>query len=169
VNPIEPPAIFVGQQLPYVEDVQFDDQGDDDPTNNRLTYQFERSFVGISLAFIPFILNDDHVYIELAPQVIEPGERLPINVEEAPQGTIVPNIGPIVLSQKYVRTSVRLKNGQTIVLGGLIDEKESESATKVPLLHKIPFLGNLFEDRTIEKTKNSTLIFLTTRIIEPEY
>jgi type II secretory pathway component GspD/PulD (secretin) len=171
VNPIEPPTIFVGQQIPYTDDISIDDGGDDDPTNNRLVYQFQRAFAGISLAFIPFILNDDHVYIELAPQVIEAGERLQLTPTggDVSAMTQIPNIGPLLMNQKYIRTSVRLKNGQTIVLGGLIDEKETESQKRVPVLHKIPFLGNLFKDRRIEKTKNSTLIFLTTKIIEPEY
>ncbi|MGI6454878.1 MAG: tetratricopeptide repeat protein [bacterium] len=169
-NPITPPQLFVGQQIPYADDVNFEDQGDDDPTNNRLVATFNRTLAGVSLAFLPFILNDDHIYLEMAPNIIEPGERLPVGITgEAPPGQAVPNIGPLLLNQKFVQTSVRLKNGSTVVLGGLIDEKENERLEKVPLLHKIPFLGALFTDRNIEKTKNSTLVFVTVRIIEPEY
>ncbi|MDX9754014.1 MAG: tetratricopeptide repeat protein [bacterium] len=169
-NAFVTPQLFVGQQIPYVQDVQYDDGGDNDPTNNRLTYDFQRAFTGISLAFVPFILNDDHVVIEMIPQVIEPGERLPISLEGgAPSDIQVPNIGPLILGQTFAQTAVRMKSGETVVLGGLITENESESQNRIPLVNKIPFIGTLFKDRAIEKSKLSMLIFLTCRIIEPEY
>ncbi|MBZ0256925.1 hypothetical protein K8I31_12740, partial [bacterium] len=168
-NPIDPPRIFVGTQIPYADNANFEDQGDDDPTNNRLTVDFQRAFAGTMLAFMPFILNDGHVYIEMAPQIIEAGERLPLTLSGvAAPGVEVPNIGPLLLNQKFIQTSVRLKDGATVVLGGLIDEKENEQLNKLPFLSKIPFLGNFFTDRLVEKVKTSTLIFVTVRIVEPE-
>ncbi len=167
-NPVDPPLVFVGQQIPYADSADFDDNGDDDPTNNRLVVTFQRTFVGSMLAAIPFILNDDHIYLELNPQIVEPGERLPVTIQgEVPEGQEVPNIGPLLLNQQYLRTSVRLKNGNTMVLGGLISERESESKDSIPFFSKIPFLGNLFIDRRIEKEKFSTLYFIRARIIEP--
>ncbi len=165
-----PPQFFVGQQIPYADDVTFEDQGDDDPTNNRLTADYQRVFTGVSLAVLPFILNDDHIYLEMAPQIIDPGERLPVGITgEAPAGQSIPNIGPLLLNQKVVQTSVRLKDGATVVLSGLIQEEEEEQLNKVPLISKIPFLGSLFTDRTVSKSKFSTLWFITARIIEPEF
>ncbi|MGC9327575.1 MAG: type II secretion system protein GspD, partial [Candidatus Hinthialibacter sp.] len=167
-NPVDPPLVFVGQQIPYADSADFDDQGDDDPTNNRLVINYERTFTGTMLAAIPFILNDDHIYLELNPQVIEPGERLPIEISgEITPGAEVPNVGPLLLNQQYIRTTVRMKNGSTMVMGGLITERENESKDMIPFLSKIPFLGNLFIDRNIEKEKVSTLYFITARIIEP--
>ncbi|MEW6234984.1 MAG: secretin and TonB N-terminal domain-containing protein [Candidatus Omnitrophota bacterium] len=169
-NQLVPPLFFVGDQIPYTEDVSFEDQGDDDPTNNRMSAQFTRTSVGVSLGMIPFILNDDHIYFEVQTNITEAGERLPVTITGvAPEGSTVPNIGPLLLAQKFVQTSVRLKNGNTLVLAGLINDRETETINKVPLLSKIPFLGNLFTDRDIEKEKISTLIFITARIIEPEY
>jgi len=169
-NPLVPPQFFVGQQIPYADDVTFEDQGDDDPTNNRLTADFQRVFTGVTLAFMPFILNDDHIYLEMLPQIIDPGERLPVGITgEAPPGQAIPNIGPLLLNQKVVQTSVRMKNGSTMVLSGLIQEEENEQLNKIPLLSKIPFLGTLFTDRAISKSKFSTLWFITARIVEPEF
>jgi len=167
-NPIDPPLVFVGQQIPYADSAQFDDQGDDDPTNNRLVINYNRTFVGNMLPVIPFILNDDHIYLELAPQIIEPGERLPVEITgEVTTGAEIPNVGPLLLNQQYLRTSIRMKNGTTVVLGGLITERENETQDKVPILSKIPLLGNMFIDRRIEKQKSSILFFITARIIEP--
>lgn len=167
-NPIDPPLVFVGQQIPYADQVQFDDQGDDDPTNNRLATTFQRAFTGSMLPVIPFILNDDHLYLELAPNITVPGERLPVTISgTAPPDAEVPNIGPLTLNQSYIRASLRMKNDTTAVLGGLIQDRENEVVDSVPILSKIPFLGNLFIDRRIEKEKISTLFFVTARIIEP--
>lgn len=169
-NPIQPPQLFIGQQIPYADNVDFEDQGDDDPTNNRLTADFQRALSGVALAYIPFILNDDHVYLEIQPQVTEAGERLPVTLQgEAPPGQAIPNIGPLTFSQKFINTSVRIKNGSTLVIGGLIEEKEQDNQNKTPFLSKIPFLGALFTDRSLEKTKVSTIIFITVKIIEPEF
>lgn len=169
-NPLVNPLIFVGQQIPYADDVTFEDQGDDDPTNNRLVVDFQTNFVGVTFGFIPFILNDDHIYLELSTSIPSAGERLPVGITgQAPPGQTIPNIGPLVLNQKFIQTSVRMKNGSTIVLGGLIDESETENQDRVPFLSKIPFLGALFTDREINKTKVTHMIFVTSRIIEPEY
>src|SRR5690606_35973494 len=106
----------------------------DDPTNNRLVATFNRTLAGVSLAFLPFILNDDHIYLEMAPNIIEPGERLPVGItREAPPGQAVPNIGPLLLNQKFVQTRVRLRIGSTGVLVGLIDDKENERLENVTL------------------------------------
>lgn len=169
-NPISPPFLFIGQQIPYADNVDFEDQGDDDPTNNRLTADFQRALAGVQLGFLPFILNDNHIYLEIQPQVTEAGERLPVQLTgEAPPGEALPNIGPITFSQKFVNTSVRIKNGSTLVIGGLIEEKEQDDQNRTPFLSKIPFLGALFTDRALEKTKISTIMFITVKIIEPDY
>ncbi len=164
------PLMFVGQQIPYADSVDFEDQGDDDPTNNRMTADFQRAFAGTTLAFLAFILNDDHVYLELRPEIIEAGDRVPVSITgEGDTSGGIPDIGPLLLNQKSIQTAVRLKNGGTVVLGGFIDEKESEATNKIPIISKIPFLGNLFTDRAVSKSKTSTLWFITVRIIEPEY
>lgn len=169
-NPISPPFLFIGNQIPYAENVDFEDQGDDDPTNNRLTADFEVALAGVQLGFLPFILNDNHVYLEIQPQVTEAGERLPVQLTgEAPDDAAIPNIGPITFSQKFVNTSVRIKDGSTLVIGGLIEEKEQDDQNKTPFLSKIPFLGALFTDRSLEKTKISTIMFITVKIIEPDF
>ncbi len=167
-NPMNPPMVFVGQQLPYADSVEFDDQGDDDPTNNRMVITYQRALVGTVMPIFPFVLNDDHVYLELQPQVIDPGERLPVTIQGTiPPGSSIPNVGPMLLNQQFLQTSIRLRNGATAVLGGMIAERENESVDKVPVLSKIPFLGNMFTDKRIEKIKVSTLFFVTARIVEP--
>lgn len=167
--------LFVGTQEPYISDVTLDDGGDDDPTNNRLTYEFENAMVGIRLAFIPFILNDNHLYLEIAPIITDIVGRVPVQLDDSGGGSgggfdpaALAALGQPIFSQKLVNSSVRIRNGDTLVLGGLISDAVSEQRNDVPLLSKIPFLGAMFSDVSYNVTKESTMIFVTVRIIEPE-
>ncbi len=170
-NPLFAPVFFSGDQIPFADDVTFEDQGDDDPTNNRLVVNYDVTQVGTVLGFIPFILNDDHVYLEMQTNITEMEGRLPVNVTggDMPPGQSVPDVGPLLLAQSYANYAVRVKSGETIVIGGMIKETETESQNRIPVISKIPFLGNLFKDRNINKMKSSILIFVTARIINPEY
>ncbi len=171
-NGLTTPLIFVGKQEPYIETAEIDDQGDDDPTNNRLILDFQRSITGISLMFIPFILNDDHVYVELMPNKTEITNRLPVFVETGQQGgggidtSTLQSLGQPVFTQQAMMASVRLKSGETIVMGGMMNDSVTESRLSVPLISKLPLIGSLFEDVSYNVSKSTILWFLTVRIIE---
>ena len=169
-NPPVFPVMFVGQQVPFAQDVTFEDQGDDDPTNNRINLDFERALAGSTFAFLPFILNDGSVYLELVPQIVTLGERVPVSVTggELPPGQQIPDVGPPILSQIYLQAGVRVKDGDTVVLGGQVTENEEQSEDRIPFLSKIPFIGTIFKDQSIQKTKNTILTFVTVQVIEPE-
>ncbi len=171
-NGLTTPLIFVGKQEPYIETAEIDDQGDDDPTNNRLVLDFQRSITGISLMFLPFILNDDHVYVELMPNKTEITNRLPVFVETGQQGgagidtSTLASLGQPVFTQQAMMASVRLKSGETVVMGGMMNDSVTESRLSVPLLSKLPLVGSLFQDVSYNVSKSTILWFLTVRIIE---
>ena len=71
-----------------------------------------------------------------------------------------------VLDIKQASTLVRIPNGSTIVIGGLIQETTSEDERKVPLLGDIPALGALFRSKQTAKEKKELVIFLTPTIVE---
>lgn len=169
-DPYQPPQVIVGQQVPYSDSLDFEDQGDDDPTNNRVAIDFERALVGSSFNFLPFILNDDSIYIELVPQLTSVIERLPLTpTGDANPDASVPSVGPLVLSQIFMTTGARVKDGDTIVIGGTVLEQETRSENKVPFLSRIPFLGALFRDVDVIKSKDTILTFVTVNIIEPDF
>ncbi|MBI2418558.1 MAG: type II secretion system protein GspD [Ignavibacteriales bacterium] len=70
---------------------------------------------------------------------------------------------PAINTRSFVST-VRLRDGETIILGGLIQESETDSEEKVPLLGSIPYLGNLFKNVDKKKTKGELMIYLTPKI-----
>ena len=173
-NPYQPAFIFIGRQEPFIDNVQFDDGGDDDPTNNRLVYTFDRTLVGIQLGFIPFILNDNHVFLEIMPNFTDIVGRVPVQQDTGGGGAgefdpaSVSALGEPILGQQAISAAVRIKNGETVVIGGLIKDQVAEDRNDVPLLSRIPFVGAMFSDVSYQVSKTSTLIFVTVNIVEPE-
>ena len=66
---------------------------------------------------------------------------------------------------RAVSTLVRVKNGQTVVIGGLLTSRETESVRKVPLLGDIPILGWLFTSKTTYKSTTALVVFITPTIL----
>jgi len=71
----------------------------------------------------------------------------------------------IVTTTRSAKTSVVVKDKDTVVIGGLIQDQDQETVTKIPLLGDIPLIGWLFKTKHKERTKTNLLIVLTPRII----
>jgi type IV pilus assembly protein PilQ len=71
---------------------------------------------------------------------------------------------PPTINTRVIDSTVRLKDGETIILGGLIEEKESKSHSKVPILGDIPILGNLFRTSHKSIIKTELMIYITPHI-----
>ncbi len=72
---------------------------------------------------------------------------------------------PCINTQR-LNTNVMVEDGGTLILGGIYEEENSESVSKVPLLGDIPVVGNLFKSRTRSDKKTELLIFITPRIVD---
>lgn len=107
--------------------------------------------------------------LTVTPQ-ITPDDRIIMDVAIT-QDTFIPttnNLTTAALRTKEIVTQVLASNGETIIIGGIYQESQSESVTKVPLLGDIPILGNLFKKRSQGDTRTELLIFLTPKIISPK-
>ena len=122
-------------------------------TGGQLVENIERKPVGISLAVTPRISKGDAVTMEVEQKI----ERVS---PEQVKGLKAP-----VTSERVAKTTVIAENGQTIVIGGLIQEQEIDTSSKVPLLGDIPLVGYLFRNQAKEKEKSNLIIFLTPNII----
>jgi general secretion pathway protein D len=71
----------------------------------------------------------------------------------------------ITTSKRSIKTTVLIDDGQTLVVGGLIDDNLTEAVSKVPILGDLPFIGNAFRNRRDDTTKRSLMVFLRTSII----
>jgi general secretion pathway protein D len=113
--------------------------------------------VGIKIEAEPTIYADGEVAIRMALEVSSAGAP---NADAAKTGTIAYTIGT-----RSVNTVLRLKDGQTEIIGGLIQDEDTSSATRVPGLGDIPILGRLFGKQTDGKNKKEIIMSITPRIV----
>jgi len=104
--------------------------------------------------------------LEVTPQITPEGAIfLDVKVNKDTPSATVSGSGGIAIDTKNVTTQVLVENGGTIVLGGIFQETELITITKVPLLGDIPVLGNLFKDTAKTHNRDELLIFITPRIV----
>ena len=101
----------------------------------------------------------------VTPQ-ITPDDRVIMDVQ-VNQDTFIPGTEG-ALNIKEVKTQVLADNGETIVIGGIYQEENQFSETKVPFLGDIPVVGNLFKKKSKIDNRVELLIFLTPKIISPK-
>ena len=142
-------TINVGQQVPYAT-------GESLTTGQSLTTTEYRN-VGIILEVTPSINPDGLVNMIVRPEISSTtGENVQISE----------NLALPVFATRTSETKVAIRDGQTIVIGGLMQDEVRDTVSKVPLLGDIPILGHLFK-RTIKETdKTELLIFLTPHVAE---
>ncbi len=119
----------------------------------------DRQPVGIRLAITPQISEGDFLNLNIYTEVsaISPS---PADLNTAEFG--------IATNTRTADSSIVVKNGQTIVIGGLVQDRISSIQNKVPILGNIPILGNLFKFKRNERNKINLMILLTPRIVESE-
>ena len=105
--------------------------------------------------------------LEIEPQINEGNElRLKVRQEvSSVSGTLVSGSSELITNKREMETTVRVSDGEIIVLGGLIQEEESLNADKTPLLGEIPLLGNAFKSQQKAKNKTNLVIFLRPTVI----
>jgi len=113
---------------------------------------------GVKLEFTPTIIDENHIRLELAPEVSS------LNVAA---GVIVQGISIPGLRVRRAKTTLELRDGQSFALAGLIDNTEQVSLSKIPLLGDIPVLGELFKSRSFQRNETELLFLATVKLVEP--
>jgi general secretion pathway protein D len=113
--------------------------------------------------------EDATIKLEITPYISPSSETVRLKIyQEIKKPKAAPDAlknDAISLAKKLVDTNVVINNGNTVILGGLMEDQEFESVTKVPLLGDIPILGWLFKSKTTETKKMNLLVFLTPTIV----
>lgn len=143
--------IVVGQNVPFVTGTSLS-SGNDNPFQT-----IEREDIGISLKVKPQINEGDNIKMEIEQEVSDVST------------TAVTGATDITTNLRSIKTTVLVEDGQTLVLGGLIDDQTSDTSDKVPFLGDIPLLGSLFRFRTTSNSKRNLMVFLHPTILrDPE-
>ncbi len=112
---------------------------------------FERVEANVSLEITPWVGASGEVTAEIHPTFA------------TPVGVLDPRVPPTI-NNRTVQTTVRLRAGETIAIGGLIQETESEAFNKVPILGDIPLVGRLFRNRRKDMHRSELVIFITPHV-----
>ncbi|MRI32226.1 type II secretion system protein GspD [Endozoicomonas sp. OPT23] len=140
----EAASFIVGDEVPTLT-------GSTSSSNNDNPYQtIERKQVGVKLVVTPQINEGDAVRLDIEQEVSKVNGRTPVDV---------------TFSTRQVKTSVMVRSGDTVVIGGLMDDDVQESVSKVPLLGDIPILGHLFRSTNSKKVKRNLMVFIRPTII----
>jgi pilus assembly protein CpaC len=113
---------------------------------------------GVRLNFIPTITPRGTIRLQVAPEV----SALDFTNEIEVSGFVVPAI-----NTRKMKTEVELADGQSFVIGGLLDNTESETFSKIPFLGDIPVLGKFFQSMQKTKANTELIVIVTPEIVAP--
>jgi type IV pilus assembly protein PilQ len=132
-----------GVEIPYQESA----------SSGATTTQFKKAV--LSLKVTPQITPDDRVILDLVVTKDSVGQLVP-----SATGGFVPSI-----DTRNIQTQVLVKDGQTVVLGGIMETERRDSVKKVPGLGDVPVVGNLFKTKSKINNRDELLIFVTPKIL----
>lgn len=145
----EEAKMLVGERVPYVKASTATSTGN-------VLQEVEFVDVGILLKVTPRIIEEENlVIIDVQPEVSEV-------LDKTIQG--VPRIGT-----REAKTRVAVKNGETVIIGGLIKNDKFKAESSTPLLGKIPLINLLFKNRTDSHSERELIVFITPHILTKEH
>ena len=113
---------------------------------------------GIRLSFKPTIIDEDHIRLELEPEV----STIDFSNGVKFDGFLIP-----ALRTRRAKTAVELRDGQSFALAGLLDNSETKSLSQVPVLGEIPILGALFKSKSFQKNETELMFIVTAQLVKP--
>ena len=155
--------IQIANILPYASELERTNIGTSVTPVMVEKYKITEKVTGITLEVTPKVAGEGKVItMDIHPEVAVLVRQIPVSTSAD-----FPNdLGYPVIDKRTTQTSVVIRSGQTVVLGGLIREDETITERKTPILGDIPLLGYLFKTKHIEKRKRNLVIFLTATIID---
>lgn len=152
----EEAEINVGENVPYLTRQDSTTTSAQYPVNYN-TYDYKD--VGVILNITPHINEENYIRLKISQQVTKV-------ISGVTKDTSKPSI-PTTL-KRTAKTTVVVKDKETVVIGGMIGDSTDDSTNKVPLLGDIPILGWLFKAKTVKREKTNLYIFLTPHIVRTQ-
>jgi pilus assembly protein CpaC len=121
-----------------------------------ITIQYKQ--FGVLLAFLPTITNRGTIRLQVAPEVSALDYANAVNIG----GATVP-----ALTIRRVKTEVELAEGQTFIIGGLLDNRETENFQKIPFIGDIPIIGKFFQSMQRTRTNTELIVTVTPEVVSP--
>lgn len=143
-----PASIFIGETVPYISGTYYGYGG------NTPSSSYQQLRVGIGLNVTPFINQDGLVVMQLDQQIEELGETVKIDNNQVPKTT-----------SRTLQAEVAVRDGETILLGGFIRNRDATTKSGVPYLKDIPLLGYLFRSTSKEKERKELIVLMRPTVL----
>jgi general secretion pathway protein D len=150
----QPATITVGQKYPYISSVSYTSSGTTTVPISSVSYRD----VGVILQVTPFITASGAVEMIISPSIS--------SVDSSTQVEISSGIFASAINVRSAETVAVTQDGQTVIIGGLIEDAKTRSDTKIPLLGDIPGLGYLFKRQQKSDSQTELMIFLTPHVVQ---
>ncbi len=148
----EKASFFAGGEVP-IPTVQPGSVAGTTPT---VTVQYRPC--GVTLNFVPTVLNSGRINLHLAPQVCEVATTSPVVVN----GTLIPS-----LNERNADTTVELRDGQSFAIAGLLQAQATNTISQVPWFGNLPVLGALFRSTSYQKQETDLVVIVTPQLVRP--
>lgn len=123
--------------------------------------------IGIRLNVVPQVSEEGYINMIVHPSVTSSSSNVTAtNIAGTGSSAITSTVNYPVIDVREAQTQILMKDGDTIVLGGLLKDVKSKEIIGIPFLSKIPILGNLFKREIFDTQKVDLLIFITARIVK---
>lgn len=143
----QPAQVFIGDEINYVSSITTSTTGENVTTSSVQ--------VGVTLRVTGKVDDDGYITLNIHPEVSTINQWVQVT-----GGGELPDV-----STRYADTTIRVKDGDTIALGGLIQQNDVESIQKVPILGDLPFFGQLFRYNDHQVDRDDVVFFLKTSIM----
>ncbi len=137
-------VINISQEVPYLESTR-------ETTTGGIITSYNYKDVGVILTVTPRINKSGTVSLDVNQQI---NNLIEFTLFNAP-----------VIAKREASASVTVKDGQTMIIGGIIEDKKTETQNKVPILSSLPFIGKLFQRKEANSGKTELMVFITPHII----
>lgn len=148
----EEARIDVGTEVPIITSRNTSPQQTEGNTSLLQSIQYRKT--GIILSIKPTVYSNDRVDLSLSQEV---SEALPLGESDS--------IGSPSIFNRTVETSLSLRDGGSIIIGGLMSQRQTNTASGIPYLKDIPLLGNLFKSQTRRKNKTELVLLIVPYVI----
>ena len=113
---------------------------------------------GVRLSFIPTITPRGTIQLQVAPEV---------SALDFTNGLSVSGFNVPALTTRKLKTQVELNDGQSFAIGGLLDNRTTDTMEKIPFIGDIPILGKFFQSKSVSKTNTELIVIVTPELVRP--
>jgi pilus assembly protein CpaC len=113
---------------------------------------------GIRLTFLPTITPRGTIHMQVAPEV---------SALDFSNGLEISGFNVPALTTRKIDTQIELNDGQSFAIGGLLDNRVTETLQKIPFIGDIPILGKLFQSKSVSKTNTELIVIVTPELVRP--